>query len=148
MAFEDVFKEWLEEAKEDLDVARELLRGGHWRRACFFAQQSTEKLLKALLIKKGVFIPTHNLRRLVELVEKEYGVKILNRAVTRNELDKLTAHYILARYAPPLPGTPDYRRWTELRRRYGISRYDERLAREALDVTERLWTWAKRAGLI
>ena len=40
-------RRWLYFAREDLDVAKELLRGGRIRHVCFYAQQSAEKALKA-----------------------------------------------------------------------------------------------------
>ena len=45
--------DWLHEAQEDLEVARELLEFGRFSHACFLAQQAAEKALKALSITSG-----------------------------------------------------------------------------------------------
>ena len=44
-------------AREDLDVAKELLGGQRIRHACFCAQQAAEKALKAALLLEGLEIP-------------------------------------------------------------------------------------------
>ncbi|NTW21878.1 MAG: HEPN domain-containing protein, partial [Nostocales cyanobacterium W4_Combined_metabat2_030] len=43
---------WLRQAKRDLDHARLALSGGNYEWACFAAQQSAEKAVKALFLKK------------------------------------------------------------------------------------------------
>ena len=51
-------KNWWRQAKDDLKKARDNLKDDHLDGAGFFAQQSVEKALKALLIKNttiGVF---------------------------------------------------------------------------------------------
>jgi HEPN domain-containing protein len=47
----DDWKEWLEYAKSDHDEAISALNRNSFKEACFHAQQSCEKLLKAILIK-------------------------------------------------------------------------------------------------
>jgi HEPN domain-containing protein len=41
-------KDWLEQARRDLDHGRYAASGGYHEWACFSAQQSAEKALKAL----------------------------------------------------------------------------------------------------
>lgn len=70
------WKDWLEEAREDLRLARELGRAEGYARACFLCQQAVEKALKALVLKrKNVLVKSHSLHRLSSIagVLKELG---------------------------------------------------------------------------
>ncbi|MBI4144181.1 HEPN domain-containing protein [Candidatus Woesearchaeota archaeon] len=58
----DEAKEWLEQAKKDLETADYLLLGNKQNETAFFAQQAAEKTLKAVQIEKlGKFDHTHDL---------------------------------------------------------------------------------------
>ena len=50
-------RRWLHFAREDLDVANELLGRRRIRHACFYAQQGAEKALKAALVLDGLEVP-------------------------------------------------------------------------------------------
>lgn len=50
----DKIGNWLKQSEEDLLWAKASLKEGILRGACFAAQQSAEKALKAFLISKGV----------------------------------------------------------------------------------------------
>jgi len=69
-------KIWIEWALEDLDTAVSNLKNHKLRAACFFAQQSAEKFLKAFLLFNGKeLIKTHDLRYLTLLctkIDKEF----------------------------------------------------------------------------
>ena len=68
--------EWIDLAKEDLRQATYLLKGDFYRGACFAAQQSIEKGLKAALLKKGWDLEKiHHIRRLIGICE-EFGLQI------------------------------------------------------------------------
>jgi HEPN domain-containing protein len=67
----DDWREWLEYARSDYEEATSALSRGSFREACFHAQQSCEKLLKAMLIKRGAFMPIHDLTELA----REVGVE-------------------------------------------------------------------------
>lgn len=68
--------EWIDLAREDLRQAEYLMAGGFYRGACFAAQQSVEKGLKAGLLRKGWTLEKiHHIRRLLGLCE-EYGIQI------------------------------------------------------------------------
>ncbi len=55
-------KEWMKKAEEDLDVALYNFKGNKLNAALFFSQQSAEKALKAVYIKKfGKLWKTHDL---------------------------------------------------------------------------------------
>lgn len=65
----DRYRDWLDEATDDLEAARELYELGRYGKACFFSHQAAEKALKVLMIKKlGVYNTIHSagelLRRL------------------------------------------------------------------------------------
>ena len=49
----DVVEEWVKQAKDELDMAVYLLQGGYFKGACYHAQQSVEKAMKAAFLKKG-----------------------------------------------------------------------------------------------
>jgi len=66
---------WLRRAAKLREYAHEDLRGEKYDSAAFFAQQSVELALKALLIKlTGSRPQTHATGDLLELVEKALGV--------------------------------------------------------------------------
>ena len=115
------WREWALYAEEDRREAHLALERGSWRDACFHAQQACEKLLKAFLIKKGIFIPTHDLKALGDEVAR-YAEEV--RALL-DDMRKLTKHYFAARYP-------------NAARRLGV-RYDEETAEECVQIMERLW---------
>ena len=62
---------WRDSAAEDFDVVTVLFGNGRYRYALFFAHLATEKMLKALVVKKTRAHPPkiHNLLRLVQLAD-------------------------------------------------------------------------------
>jgi HEPN domain-containing protein len=94
-------KRWLKQAKQDLDDAVFNLSGKRFNVACFLAQQSAEKSLKAYLYAKGAEeVWGHSVAELCqdatqfEQVFKEWRIKLA-------PLDK---YYIPTRYPNALPG--------------------------------------------
>lgn len=78
MSAEDLVLFWEKSAKNDLKVAEDNLKLGHYHWALFFLQLVLEKTLKSLIVKKKNKIapPTHNLIRLaneasITLTEKQ-----------------------------------------------------------------------------
>lgn len=60
--------EWVRKAEEDATVAEWASGAGHSDAACFHAQQTVEKYLKALLVAQGKDFPkSHALRTLFDL---------------------------------------------------------------------------------
>lgn len=56
------FKKWIEKAEEDFETARYNLNGNKIDAGFFFMQQSAEKALKAVYLKKfGALFKTHDL---------------------------------------------------------------------------------------
>ncbi|MBI4667698.1 MAG: HEPN domain-containing protein [Elusimicrobia bacterium] len=69
-------KEWLKQAKEDLDTAEYLIKGGYYRGACYCGQQAIEKTIKGALIGKGWELEkTHSIERLLAIAQ-DYGIMI------------------------------------------------------------------------
>lgn len=66
---------WLETAQEDLEAARVLLREGKYSHACFLAQQSGEKAVKALWHSLGEDPCGHSIHK--EFLVSEYLVSHL-----------------------------------------------------------------------
>jgi HEPN domain-containing protein len=60
---------WRDSAKEDLDVARQLVDNGRTRHGLFFAHMALEKILKANICKhtQDLAPRLHNLSRLADL---------------------------------------------------------------------------------
>lgn len=99
---------WVAFAEEDYNTAYAALRRrSPWlHTACFHAQQSAEKYLKAILVFKGKTFPkTHDLLELCRLCE-QVGVII---PVPIDDLDVLSDHAVQTRYPATAPTTQDAR---------------------------------------
>lgn len=115
-------EDWLEEAKGDLRHGKSDLDGGFYNWACFSAQQSAEKALKAVFQKLGAEAWGPSVGDLLEELAKKYEVsEDLQDAAL--ELDKA---YIPTRYpdAHPTGSAKD--------------RYTKSEARRLLDHAERI----------
>ncbi len=89
------WRKWLEDAKYDLETAKESLKLGRYNWACFQAQQAAEKALKAVLIKHGkVGILTHSIRDLI----RECSKYIEDLIELQGESLFLDAVYVASRY--------------------------------------------------
>jgi len=110
---------WWEKAKRDLSTAKYNLYGEMLDAAAFFAQQSAEKALKSLQIKKfAKFEKTHDL----VLIAKHIGAPEKVIALT----EKITPFYTITRY-------PDVE----------IS-YDKREVSSIIEASEEVMEWVKR----
>ena len=92
---------WLRYAEEDLITAETLLRHPHVppRQACWCAQQSAEKALKAVLIFLEIDFPrTHDLNILRNLVPDTWQL-----SATQPDLASLTGWATEARYPSDMP---------------------------------------------
>jgi HEPN domain-containing protein len=92
---------WVVQAEKDLDAARYNWKGSLFNIACFLAQQSAEKMLKAFLIRHGDnTIWGHSVADLVDDCSHiDGGFEELFRIA--GSLDK---YYIPTRYPDGLPG--------------------------------------------
>jgi len=88
------FQDWLKQADADLRHARNAERSHDFEWACFAAQQSAEKALKALFLRLGMEAWGHTVSVLLGNLPPSTGADeaLLNRA---RMLDK---HYIPTRY--------------------------------------------------
>jgi len=92
---------WLKQAEADLQAALDSLKNKHHEWACFQAQQSGEKALKAYLYDKGyTSIMTHSLK---ELVRECARLDAIFNQLAR-EARKLDMFYIPTRYPNSLSG--------------------------------------------
>ena len=66
---ENIVREWLSLADDDLQVAKEVAQGQRWRVMCFLSQQAVEKYIKTLLIYRQIpFERTHDIEALIALL--------------------------------------------------------------------------------
>lgn len=64
-------KDWLKQAKRDLDHAREDLRSGFYEWGCFSAQQVAKKAVKALYLHLHAEAWGHSVKKLLESLPDE-----------------------------------------------------------------------------
>ncbi len=91
-----VASEWVAKAESDLRAADTLLKTKDCPTdvVCFHAQQVVEKYIKALLTTLQVEFPkTHNIRKLIQLVEPRHQIELSER-----EQESLTDYATTARY--------------------------------------------------
>ncbi|MBO3841580.1 MAG: HEPN domain-containing protein [Candidatus Brockarchaeota archaeon] len=100
--------DWIDQAEGDLEHAKHDLKSGFYDWACFSAQQSAEKAVKAALQKLGAEAWGHSVYDLlIHLKEKEpVSTMLLEYSL---ELDKA---YIPTRYPNAHPSSSPRRRYT------------------------------------
>ncbi len=93
---------WRDGAKEDWDVASQLVNGGKTRHGMFFAHLALEKLLKAHICKKtGKLAPKiHNLVQLAEIAELRLKPQDIDTLAEMNEFN-LEGRYPITFVSPP-----------------------------------------------
>jgi HEPN domain-containing protein len=100
------YEDWLRQAKRDLEHAQRALDDGDYEWACFAAQQSAEKAVKALFLKANGDAWGHSVSALLQQLPKPWQAdeSLINAG---KALDK---HYIPPRYPNSYPeGAPyDY----------------------------------------
>lgn len=103
------YRDWLEEAVDDLEAARRLFEFSMWSKVCFFSHQAAEKALKALCIKKlGRYVQTHSVARLLE----ELGGAVELPQGLAERARRLDRHYIPTRYPNAWPELPPHRHYS------------------------------------
>jgi len=99
-------KDWLDQARHDLELANIALKQGYYDWACFSSQQAAEKAAKAVIIKLGAQAWGHSVYDLLENIGKKYKV---NGGLKEGALE-LDKAYIPARYPDAHPnGSPSTR---------------------------------------
>ena len=111
---------WWKKAKQDLDSAEYNFKGKRYDVSAFLCQQSAEKALKALLLKKSGKV--RKIRDLVEL-GKNVGLP----ADLLDSSKELTLAYIYTRY----PDVPEVKNFGKIVRRF-------------LKVSEETLKWVKK----
>ena len=98
---EDEFARWYGQAGFDLEAARSSVVAGNYEWACFQAEQSAEKALKALLLRQGKrqFL-SHSIHDLLQEVQR-----FAPEFEAASEARRLDEYYIPTRYPNGLPGT-------------------------------------------
>lgn len=121
-------KRWFLQALQDLDDAKFNLSGGRYNVACFLAQQSAEKVLKAYLFMKGADeVCGHSVGELCTDA-KSFDEHFREIEVMCKSVDK---YYIPTRYPNALPG--------------GIpsEAFDEEDAEKAITLAEKIINFIK-----
>lgn len=109
---------WLRQATHDLDFGRLALREGYFGQACFIAQQSAEKALKAVAYALGDRVVLGH--SLVELVQRlEERVPAVGALVTIAGV--LDQYYVPTRYPNGLPGGVPFEAFGEVQASAAIS---------------------------
>jgi HEPN domain-containing protein len=100
----EISREWLNKAKDDLDVIKEIKTKKHLTNmVAFHAQQAIEKSLKAIIDEFDLgFVKIHQIERLLEIVKEHFEANIDHEIV--QILDSL---YIEARYPVDIGLLPD-----------------------------------------
>ena len=114
---------WLDFALYDLKSATWQLEGTFYTSACFAAQQSAEKALKAFILYNGIRLPkSHSLDRLLSIL-KEQNIDV---SFIETPAKTLDIYYITTRY-PGQYGGPE-----------GL--YDKTDAKEAIKSAQAILT--------
>lgn len=117
---------WMMQCLRDLKAAKDSSSNGNYEWACFQAQQSAEKALKALIYASGRSIWGHMVVELLDSLKDLYDVHQL--------LDKarlLDRHYIPSRYPNVYESG------------YPGMFYDHKTAKEAILACEEFVKWVK-----
>lgn len=90
-----ITKEWLDRAREDLDVALEIISREHLTNmVAFHSQQAVEKVLKGIIEEFEIgFVKIHNLERLLGMVREQMSLD-----VDLNIIKRLDEVYTSTRY--------------------------------------------------
>lgn len=124
---------WVAQADNDAAHARYSLQGGFCAQACYSAQQSVEKALKALLLSAGQDAGrTHSVVGLCRALDKA-GVAMPAEVLSQSEAQELTRMNIETRYPLGSAEDPPY----EL--------FSEEVASRVIEVADRVVDVAKQA---
>ena len=126
-------KDWMDEAKGDLEHARNDMQGGFYNWACFSAQQAAEKATKAVFQRMGAETWGHSVADLLRELSKKHDIpeELSDQAL---ELDKA---YIPTRYPNAHPsGSPRSRYIKEEARR--LIEYAERIVKYCSDLLSKI----------
>lgn len=123
-------KDWLEQAELDLKHAEISVQNQDYNWACFAAQQSAEKAIKALYMSKNMEGWGHVIRALLKELKSEIDIpqEIIEMGM------KLDQYYILTRY----PNGFDFGKPADF--------YSEKQAEEAVNFGKKIIEFCKEKG--
>ncbi len=121
------WKDWYEQGNRDLDRALLDIEHNYYEWACFTAQQSAEKVIKALALRLGLTMWGHSLTEMLKILSQQ--VNIEKDIIDNGKL--LDLYYIPPRYPNGFPsGKPaDY--------------FTEKQAKEAVDAASNIIGFCK-----
>jgi len=100
------YRDWLNQAENDLLWAEHSFNGGFYSQTCFIAQQASEKILKAYCLTKGYdVVRTHSLFQIIK--------KLGENGSLEKHARELDLYYISARYPDALPAGAPFELITE-----------------------------------
>jgi len=121
-------EKWFTQAIRDLETARNSFRSGDYYASAFWAQQATEKALKALLLSRGRSYRGHDLVELGYLIRDELGLDV---TAIIDDLRALTMHYTTTRYPDAANAIP-------------FEVYTKADAERAIERANRVIEWARQ----
>lgn len=93
MSPQNIISNWIKSAKEDCQAAGAMYSSGHYHWALFLWHLVIEKVLKGILVKKGIVPPPiHDLEKLATLAQLPISDKEIH------ALKEITTYNIEARY--------------------------------------------------
>jgi HEPN domain-containing protein len=99
------YNDWFKQAEKDLEAAKDSKKNAHYEWACFQAQQSAEKALKALLLFLNIdswgYGLIYLLKEWKQIAEKEEEDIVFNNDEyddLKEKCQNLDRHYIQPRY--------------------------------------------------
>lgn len=124
---------WWEQAENDLEFARMALREGFFHQACFIAQQSAEKAVKAIGYRLG---DRTILGHSVVVLVARYAEQVPALAKLNEQAGILDQYYIPTRYPNGLPGGVPFAAFHEPQARAAIEGAERfvRLARDCIQA--------------
>jgi len=122
-------RRWLRQAENDLAFGELALREGFYAQACFVAQQTSEKALKAVAYAQGERVVLGH--SIVELCQR-LAAAVSELGKLREQAGLLDQYYVATRYPNGLPGGVPF------------EAFGERQAREAMEAARAFVGVAKR----
>jgi HEPN domain-containing protein len=114
------WRDWYEQGKRDMERASLDIEHKYYEWACFTAQQATEKVVKALALKRGLNLWGHSINEMIKMLTSIIAIP----SDIKEKAKLLDLYYIPPRYPNGFPaGKPaDY--------------FTERQAKEAIDAAD------------
>ncbi len=118
------YQDWLRQAERDLEHAHHAMQSGDFEWACFAAQQSAEKAVKAIFLRTNRATWGHSVGALLQQLPQPWQAdeSLVNAG---KELDK---HYIPPRYPNSYPEGAPYEYYTRIEAERAIAHSSDILA--------------------